>query len=106
MMVELRILTFRELINSTILNDEDMVGFQGDSEYRNCDGKLVFGSWSFTDVYEDEPVQESDWNLDSEIPEHTLWDGIQDYLVRNDNGTLCEIQLKFRKPFGAELCIF
>ena len=104
--MRLRTLTFRELINYSILNDENMVGFQGDSEYENCDGDMVFGSWSFTGVYEDEPIKDSDWNLDSEIPEHTLWDEIQDYLVRNDNGTLCEIRLMFDKPFWANLCIF
>ena len=91
-----RLLTFRELVNSAILNDEDMVGFQGDSEYINADGKLVYGSWIFRDVLDDTPVKESDWDLDSEIEEETLWDEIQYYLVKNDNGVLCEIELRFK----------
>lgn len=91
--MELRLLTFRELVNPAILNDEDMVGFFGDSEYENVDGKLIMGYWTFVDVLKDEPVRDTDWNLDSVIEEETLWDGIQNYLVRNDNGTLCEIKL-------------
>ena len=92
-----RLLKFRELVNPQILNDEDMKGFHGDSEYINVDGKLVLGGWTFCDVLEDYPVEEYDWNLDSEIEEPTLWDNIQYYLVRNDNGTMCEIKLHFRR---------
>lgn len=43
-MVMMAMLKFRDLINPLILNDEDMVGFQGDSEYINGDGKLVCGT--------------------------------------------------------------
>lgn len=93
--MRMRLLTFRELINPNVLNDEDMVGFIGDAEYENCDGKIVWGSWRFVDVYPDEPVKDTDWNLDSEIEEKILYDYIQYYLVRNDNGTMCEIKLKF-----------
>lgn len=93
--MKMRLLKFRDLINPNVLNDEDMVGFIGDAEYENCDGKLVFGSWRFVGAYEGEPVKDSDWNLDSEIKEETLYDNIQYYLLRNDNGTMCEIKLKF-----------
>lgn len=94
-MMRMRLLKFRELVNPNVLNDEDMVGFIGDSEYETVDGKLVCGSWLFVDVYDDEPVKETDWNLDSQIKEETLYDNIQYYLVRNDNGNMCEIKLKF-----------
>ena len=89
-------LKFRDLINPAILNDEDMVGFQGDSEYTNEDEELIMGSWSYIDAMNDgTPVREEDWNLDSEIKESTLYDNIQYYDVVNDNGTLCEIKLNF-----------
>jgi hypothetical protein len=41
----------RELLNPLILNDE-WVGFMGDSEYVNEEGKLIFGYWCFHEVDE------------------------------------------------------
>ena len=82
--MKFRLLKFRELVNPTILNDEDMVGFQGDSAYVKCDGKVIFGSWIFCDAFNDgTPVKDTDWTLDSEIEEPTLWDNIQYYHVVN-----------------------
>ena len=92
-MVKMAILKFRDIINPNILNDEDMVGFQGDAEYTNGDGKLVCGTWTFVDAGLDE--KENDWNLDSEILEDVLWGEITYYIVKNDNGTVCEIRLQF-----------
>ena len=92
--VKIGILKFRNLVNPLILNDEDMVGFQGDSEYINGNGKLICGTWTFEDADIDE-VKDTDWNLDSEIPEDVLWDEITYYLVANDNGKLCEIRLVY-----------
>lgn len=90
-------LKFRDLINPAILNDEDMVGFTGDSEYTDEEGELIMGSWIFVDAMNDgTPVREDDWTLDSKIKESTLYDNIKYYHVVNDNGTLCEIKLNFR----------
>jgi hypothetical protein len=94
-MVKLAILKFRDLINPNILNDEDMIGFQGDSEYVNGDGELVCGTWTFIDKGFD--VREDDWNLDSEILEDVLWGNLTHYLVKNDNGTVCEIRLQYNR---------
>jgi len=91
-------LKFRDLVNPNVLYDEDMKGFQGDSEYVREDGRLMFGSWTFTDVYGTEDIKDDDWTLDSEIDEEMLYNSeIQHYLVVNEKGVLCEIKLDYRR---------
>lgn len=83
---------FRELINTSILNDEKWIGFLGDSEYVNDKGELVMGMWAFIDVIDNS--QKTYITLDANISEEMIKDWNNwNWLVMNDNGHKCEIKL-------------
>lgn len=83
-----------QLINTYILNDE-MVGFQGDSEYMDADGEVRMGYWNFLGVT-DNTQGEVPWDLDDEIPEKVLY---EDYLIpiRNRDGNVCVVEFMYEK---------
>ena len=76
---------YRELVNTAILNDEEWLGFFGDSEYETDDGEIRMGYWSFIGVFR---------KLDDDISDDALT-GEYIYRVMNDNGNVCEIILTY-----------
>lgn len=82
---------FRNLLNPYILNDEK-VGFQGNSEYEDENGKLRMGYWTFLDIIDIEDAHVNNhFTLDDEIEDYQLLNMIG-WKVKNDNGTLCIVQ--------------
>ena len=78
--------TFRQLVNSAILNAEEWINFMGDSEYCNENDEYHLGYWAFLDLVDTETNQ----TLDSTISENKI-NGVHN--IKNDNGTICKIQL-------------
>lgn len=84
---------FSRILNTSILNNEKWIGFQGDSEYEHPTLGLMMGYWSFLGVSEDAP-SENDWELDDEIEDTVLY---KDYLFKviNAKGTVCIVQFHY-----------
>ena len=84
--------TFRELINGTILNEAKWIGFMGDSEFINKDGEIVMGYWVFVDIIKENTTS---LTLDSEIEELEPMGKEYIYILKNDNGITCMIKLLY-----------
>ena len=86
---------FRELVNWHILNDDEFVGFFGDSEYFSENGGLKMGYWSFLDIIEPENIRvKENFTLDDKIDDSELLNPTP-WLVENDNGKLCVVQIMY-----------
>ena len=89
------IITFRDVINYFILNDDGWVGFQGDSEYNHENGEIKMGHWSFLDIIERENVRVKEhFTLDDKINDSELLDPTP-WVIKNDNGQLCVVQIVY-----------
>ena len=88
-----KMVKYRELVNTAILNDEEWLGFFGDSEYETDDGEIRMGYWSFIGVFRNIP-QRFYKELDDDISDDALT-GEYIYRVMNDNGNVCEIILTY-----------
>lgn len=86
----------RHLLNPLILSS-GMVGFFGDSEYRNSDGELVMGYWNFIKCSDCWVKDEGYLSLDDCISDVELFEGDGMYEVFNDKGNLCLVQFIYRK---------
>ena len=87
MMVEVR-----KLLNHFIL-DDGWVMFQGDSEYVNEDGELVYGMWTFhciLDGYVGDFL-----SLDSLIDDSVLFGDECLLKIRNDRGKVCLVEFHY-----------
>ena len=83
----------RELVNTAILNSGEWVGFQGDSEFIDDNGKLHLGYWNFIGT---DPQKQTNINLDTTIDtsqDYCEVNGI--YEVMNDNGLCCKIRIMY-----------
>lgn len=82
---------FRELLNPLIL-DEEWIGFQGDSEYMNADGELVFGYWEFHEVDEYGHINRVPYKLDDMIEDYLLCNNDSLFIIENDKGVVCKVK--------------
>lgn len=82
---------FRELLNPLIL-DEGWIGFQGDSEYMNADGELVFGYWEFHEVDEYGHINGVPYKLDDMIEDYLLCNNDSLFIIENDKGVVCKVR--------------
>ena len=73
---------FRELVNTSILNSEEWMGFFGDSEYETDDGELRMGYWVFIGTFNN-IAQGFYGELDDEISDDALT-GEYLYRIKND----------------------
>ena len=85
----------RELLNPLILNEE-WVGFIGDSEYVNEEGKLIFGYWCFHELDElankyGKNIGGTPFKLDDSIEETAFRDKDMKFIVENDKGVVCKV---------------
>lgn len=91
--------SFKELVNTAILNSEKWIGFMGDSEYISEEGELIMGMWAFLNVSYDELdfPKENYLNCQDEYSDSLVEEIIGKYSgecdVLNDNGHLCHIKL-------------
>ena len=86
---------FKELVNTSILDDEKWVGFFGDSEYINDNGEVVMGYWSFDGINNN--IEEDLSNTyDMELSEDELT-GQKGYTLLNSKSTICLITLYYNK---------
>ena len=90
-------LTFRDLVNPNILNDKTYVGFQGDSEFVDTNGKIHFGTWTFKDALAMPDIDENDKTLDSKVHENLLFGGFNPFEIYNDNGELCIVEIQYHR---------
>ena len=89
----------RDLLNPKILNNEDYVGFYGDSEYTNEDGELVMGAWRFILIYDGWLRNHEYLTLDDEIDESLLTSEDSSIEVFNDNHELCLVEFHYNKTY-------
>lgn len=89
-------ITFRKLVNFFILNDDEWVGFFGDSEYVHENGEVKMGYWSFLDIIEPESIRVKEhFTLDDEIDDSELLNPTP-WMVKNDNGQLCVVEIRYQ----------
>ena len=69
---------FETLINPLILADR-MVGFNGDSEFKDSDGELHMGSWTFVGIVDGRDIEA----IERLYPTFTLEDDINEDEVFN-----------------------
>lgn len=84
-----------QLLNSSILNDE-MVGFQGDSEYLDETGNLQLGAWSFIGITDDSQ-EEIPFDLDDEIEEEVLYNDELIIIIKNKHDHICMVKFHYRR---------
>ena len=86
---------FKQLVNTSILDSEEWIGFFGDSEYKNKDGEVVMGYWSFDGINNNLEADSSN-TYDMELSEDELT-GQKGYTLLNGKGTICLITLYYNK---------
>ena len=90
--------TFRDLVNPSIINDESYVGFQGDSEFVDQTGELRFGTWTFKNaLHMPNDPDYNDKTLDSTVHENLLFGAYNPFRVYNDHGVLCIIEIQYHR---------
>ena len=90
-------IALKNLVNSAILNDKSYVGFQGDSEFVDEDGKLHFGTWTYKDNLGLSEVDDFDKTLDSKVHENLLFGAYNPFEIYNDNGELCIVEIQYHR---------
>lgn len=105
----------RQLVNYKILNDEELIGFTGDSQCPVPGTEDYYlGYWSFLEV--DEPYDNDDveclddeeefgdsepYTLDSWIPISWLFENVEyPWEIWNDNGHPCLVILNYSKEMN------
>ena len=86
---------FKQLVNTSILDSEEWIGFFGDSEYKNKDEKIVMGYWSFDGIDNDLLPKLSN-TYEMELSEDEI-NGQKGYTLLNNKGSVCLITLYYRK---------
>ena len=99
-----------ELVNPLILADK-MVGFNGDSEFKDSNGELQMGSWTFVGILKDEDIDIVDekygiFELEDEITEVDIFIFGNDKLIPvwdAGHNFVCCVKIHYRRDDDA-LC--
>lgn len=87
----------RNLINPNILNDKSYIGFQGDSEFVDENGKIHFGTWTYKNNLGLLEIDNTDWTLDSKVHENLLFGAFNPFEIFNDDGELCIVEIQYHR---------
>lgn len=91
---EVTVVTYRDLLNPHMLNEEK-VGFFGDSEFTDKDGKLKLGYWSFLTLFDAWFRNVEYPTLDDEADIDVILKGDGYVELFNDNGNLCGVEFYY-----------
>lgn len=86
---------FREIVNSAILNDDNYVGFLGDSEYVDEAGNIIMGYWEFCHTVKKLPKNKKAYKLDDYVEVyklHFIPKGECYFVIENDNEEICLVR--------------
>lgn len=84
-----------QICNTYILDDE-WIHFQGDSEYKDDDGELHLGYWSFIGIVDDVPEDAIILGFNDEVEEDVLYKDLA-FAIRNNNGNICVVKFHYRR---------
>lgn len=85
---------YRDLLNPHFLNEEK-VGFFGDSEFIDNDGKLQMGYWTFRTLFDGWLKDVEYPTLDDEADTGVILKGDGYVELFNDNGDLCGVEFMY-----------